>query len=60
MASPQVELEKLPDSLQSEIDRQISICFHLARVQALDLFGTEKETHAAIELLRAYIDGDES
>jgi hypothetical protein len=28
---------------------QISIWVHLARAQSLDLFGTEKETHAAIE-----------
>jgi hypothetical protein len=49
----QIDLEKLRDSLQSEIDRQISICFHLARVQALDLFGDETKRHAAME--RAFL-----
>ena len=48
----QIDLEKLRDSLQSEIDRQISICFHLARVQALDLFGDETKRHAAMETRR--------
>jgi hypothetical protein len=45
----EINLEELRNSLQSETDRQVSIWVHLARVQALDLFGTEKETHAAME-----------
>jgi len=45
----EINPEELRNSLQSETDLQISIWVHLARVQALDLFGTEKQTHAAIE-----------
>jgi hypothetical protein len=45
----EINLEELRNSLQSQTDRQVSIWVHLARVQALDLFGTKKETHAAME-----------
>jgi hypothetical protein len=45
----ELNLESLRDSLQSIIDRQISIWVHLARAQSLSLFGTEKEVHAALE-----------
>jgi hypothetical protein len=41
VASAQIDLEKVRDNLQSEIDRQISIWVHLARTAALSLFGTE-------------------
>jgi hypothetical protein len=49
VASAQIDLEEVRDNLQSEIDRQISIWVHFARTAALSLFGTEKETHAAME-----------
>jgi hypothetical protein len=45
----EINLEELRNSLQSETDRQVSIWVRLAHVQALDLFGTEKETLAAME-----------
>jgi hypothetical protein len=49
VASAQIDLEEVRDNLQSEIDRQISTWVHFARTAALSLFGTEKETHAAME-----------
>jgi hypothetical protein len=45
----EINLEELRNSLQSETDRQVFVWVHLAHVQALDLFGTEKETLAAME-----------
>jgi hypothetical protein len=51
VGADEVNLEELRDSLQSETHRQISIWFHLGRVRALDLFGDEKERHAAMDRL---------
>jgi hypothetical protein len=45
----EIHLEELRSSLQSETDRQISIWVHVAHTEALSLFGTEKEMHAALE-----------
>ena len=49
LGAAEINLEELRDSLQSKIDQQISIWVHLARVAALNTFGTEKETEAAME-----------
>jgi hypothetical protein len=49
VGTAELNLEELRDSLQSIIDRQISIWVHLARAQSLSLFGTEKEVQAALE-----------
>jgi hypothetical protein len=43
VGTAELNLEELRDSLQSIIDRQISIWVHLARTSALSTFGTEKE-----------------
>jgi hypothetical protein len=51
VGADEINQEELRDSLQSETDRRTSIWLHLARVQALDLFGDEKERHAAMDLL---------
>jgi hypothetical protein len=45
----ETNLEELRNSLQSVTDRQVSIWVHLAYTEALSLFGTEKEMHAAME-----------
>ena len=45
----EINLEELRNNLHAETDRQISIWVHHARVQALDLFGTEKEMQTAME-----------
>ena len=49
VGTAQIYLETLRDTLQSEIDRRISIGVHLAHTEALSLFGTEKEIHNAME-----------
>jgi hypothetical protein len=45
----EINLERLRDSLQSEIDRQISVWVGLSRAVMLSLFGTTEEVHAAID-----------
>jgi hypothetical protein len=49
VGAAEINLEELRNSLQAETDRQISIWVHFAGVQALDLFGTEKEMQTAME-----------
>jgi hypothetical protein len=49
VGAAEINLEELRNSLQSETDSKISIWVHLARVAALNTFGTEKETQAAME-----------
>jgi hypothetical protein len=45
----EISLEELRNSLQSEIDRQVSIWINLARVAALGAFGTDAQMHAAMD-----------
>ena len=45
----EINLEDLRSSLQSETDRQVSICINLAHIAALGTFGTEEQMHAAMD-----------
>lgn len=45
----EINLEKFRNSLQKEIDHQISVWISLARVEALSLFGTEEQMHGAMD-----------
>ena len=47
----EINLEELRNSLQSEIDNQVSIWIRLARVEALGHFGTVEQMHAAMDRL---------
>jgi len=45
----EINLGKFRNSLQKETDHQISIWISIARVEALSLFGTEEQVHAAMD-----------
>jgi hypothetical protein len=47
----EINLEELRNSLQSEIENQVSIWISLARVEALGHFGTVEQMHAAMDRL---------
>jgi hypothetical protein len=56
VCSEPINLEKLRESLHSEIDHQAISWVHLARMEALSLFGSLGEFHAALgEGLRVLI-----
>jgi hypothetical protein len=47
----EINLEELRNSLQSEIDNQVSVWINLARVEALGQFGTVEQMQAAMDRL---------
>jgi hypothetical protein len=49
VGAAEIDLEEVRKSLRSETNRQISIWVHLARTEALSIFGTEEEMHAAMD-----------
>jgi hypothetical protein len=49
VGAAEIDLEELRNSLQSEIDRTVSIWVNQARVGMLGLFGTVQEVHAAMD-----------
>jgi hypothetical protein len=49
VGAAEIDLEELRNSLQSEIDRTVSIWVNQGRVGMLSLFGTVQEVHAAMD-----------
>jgi hypothetical protein len=49
VGAAEIDLEELRNSLQSEINRTVSIWVNQARVGMLGLFGTVQEVHAAMD-----------
>jgi hypothetical protein len=47
----EIDLGGLRESLQPEIDRQISIWFSLARLETVSAFGNLADVHAAMDRL---------
>ena len=47
----EIDLAELRESLQPEIDRQISIWFSLARLETVSAFGNLADVHAAMDRL---------
>jgi hypothetical protein len=49
VGAAETNLEELRSNLQSETNLQVSIWVHLAHTEAVSLFGSEKEMHAAMD-----------